>query len=122
VILQVLLNAAIAPGVTSLIAGQDVPAAPTLVDYEVMSGLRRLALAGEISADRTAAALAALASMRIDRHAIDPFIDRIWPLRRNMTVHDASYIALAERLGVPFCTQDKRLAKARGHAARVIVL
>jgi predicted nucleic acid-binding protein len=122
VIVEFLLNAAVSPHVASLIAGEDVLAAPVLLDYEVMSALRRQVFAKEISDARARAALLALADLSIDRHAIDPFVDRIWSLRRNLTVYDASYVVLAEYLGAALHTLDTRLAKSSGHRARIVVM
>jgi len=35
-----------------------------------------------------------------------------WQLRTNLTPYDASYVALAELLGVALLTVDRRLARA----------
>ncbi|MEJ7775578.1 MAG: hypothetical protein WKF72_12295 [Nocardioidaceae bacterium] len=37
---------------------------------------------------------------------------RCWELRENLTVYDASYVALAEALEVPLLTADARIARA----------
>ena len=39
-----------------------------------------------------------------------------------MTAYDAAYVALAEVLGAPLLTLDRRLAAAHGHRARVEIL
>ena len=44
-----------------------------------------------------------------------------WQLRRNLTAYDAAYIALAEALGAPLLTRDRRLASAPEIRARVEV-
>jgi predicted nucleic acid-binding protein len=36
----------------------------------------------------------------------------MWDLRENLTVYDAAYVALAEALGFPLLTADRRLAAA----------
>jgi len=38
----------------------------------------------------------------------------VWDLRENVTVYDAWYVALAEALGVPLLSADRRLAAAPG--------
>ncbi len=40
-------------------------------------------------------------------------------LRRNLTAYDATYVALAEALGAPLLTRDRRLGAAPGHVARI---
>jgi predicted nucleic acid-binding protein len=122
VVVQFLIKSAVSPHVVSLIAGEDVLAAPALLDYEAISALRRLTLAGEISDVGAQSALANLADLRIDRYEIEPLIDRIWSLRRSLTVYDASYVALAEQLDLPLHTTDSKLAKSRGHRARIVAM
>ena len=53
--------------------------------------------------------------------AHDALALRIWELRQNLTAYDAAYIALAEALGAPLLTRDKRLASAPGIRALVEV-
>src|SRR5438105_960987 len=50
--------------------------------------------------------------------------ERAWALRRNFTIADAMFIALAEQLGEPLATKDQALAKeASKHAdAEIVVL
>jgi len=47
-------------------------------------------------------------------YPFEPFAARIWDLRESMTVYDAWYVALAERLGTELVTADRRLAAAPG--------
>jgi predicted nucleic acid-binding protein len=122
IVVELLLKAPKLPNVANLVAGENVLAAPVLLDYEVVSVLRRHALAGEVSDAQARTALADLARLRIDRYAVEPFVDRIWSLRQNLTVYDASYVALAEHFAVPLHTLDARLAAAPGHRARIIAM
>ena len=95
--------------------------APHLLDLEVLQVLRRYAAAGEISAERAREALDDLAAFRLRRWAHEPLTLRIWDLRQNLTAYDAAYVALAEALGAPLLTRDRRLASAPGIRARVEV-
>ena len=61
--------------------------------------------------------VAALFSMR--RYPHDVLLPRVWELRTNLTAYDAVYVALAEALGAPLLTRDRRLAGAVGHRATV---
>ena len=40
-------------------------------------------------------------------------------MRDNVSAYDAAYVALAELLGASLVTADARLARSRGHSARV---
>ena len=49
-------------------------------------------------------------------------VRRCWELLGNVTAYDAAYVALAETLGVPLLTADRRLAAAPGLSCVVEVL
>jgi predicted nucleic acid-binding protein len=89
-------------------------AAPHLMPAEVANILRRAAMAGKVSADAASLAHADLAELRVELFPYEPFADRIWELRANLTCYDAWYVALAEFLECPLATLDARLAGAPG--------
>ncbi len=93
--------------------------APYLLDVEVAQVVRRYARQGDIDADRGQAVLADLADLPLQRYPHAFLLPRVWELRNNLTAYDAVYVALAEALGAPLLTRDKRLAAAAGHHARV---
>lgn len=93
--------------------------APHLLDVEVAQVVRRYAASGEIDGERGRMALADLADLPLRRYPHDLLLPRIWELRNNLTAYDAAYVALAEALGAPLLTRDKRLAAAPGHTARI---
>lgn len=93
--------------------------APHLLDLEVAQVLRRLVRQEVISARRAEEAVGDLLDLRIARYPHFVLLPRIWQLRHNFSAYDAAYIALAEKLGAPLVTRDKRLAAASGHAAPV---
>ncbi len=95
--------------------------APHLLDVEVASVLRRYQLSGALSAEDGREALADLAGLDIARYPHDLLLPRVWELRTSVTAYDAVYLALAELLEAPLLTLDRRLARARGHGARVEV-
>ena len=70
--------------------------APHLIDLEVVSAWRRLAAAGQLDDRRVALAMTDLGALRIERAPHQPLVRRCWELRANLTVYDASYVALAE--------------------------
>ncbi len=92
----------------------DDLAAPHLLPVEVANVLRQATMAGEISADTAALALADLLSLRVELFAYEPFATRVWELRENVTAYDGWYVALAESLDAKLATLDLRLAKATG--------
>jgi predicted nucleic acid-binding protein len=53
------------------------------------------------------------------RYPHEPLLLRVWELRDNLSAYDAIYVALAEALGLPLITRDRRLAEAAGHRARI---
>ena len=97
----------------------DELAAPHLIDLEVLQALRRLARRGELSPDRAVDGVRDLAELAMTRYPHEPFIDRVWELRGNLSAYDAVYLALAEAIGVPLVTCDAALAAAAGEVVEV---
>jgi predicted nucleic acid-binding protein len=96
--------------------------APHLVDLEVAQVLRRFQREGDIDEARGRQALEALRGLDVARYPHDVLLPRIWQLRSAVTAYDAAYLALAEALAAPLLTADARLARTRGHRARVELL
>lgn len=96
--------------------------APSLLDFEVVSTLRGLALGGQLSATRATDLLGDFDDLPVQRW---PFVDalrrRAFQLRDNLSGYDAAYVALAEALECPLLTRDKRLAGSSGHDATIEV-
>jgi predicted nucleic acid-binding protein len=111
-----------APGVRALVAapGQALHA-PHLLDVEVASAVRRKLRLEEIRTERAAAAIGLLRRLRVTRYSHSILLDRAWDLRDEVTVYDAMYVALSERLGVPLLTLDTKLARAARRHVRVAV-
>ena len=95
--------------------------APHLIDTEILHALRRLLRRGQISAERAHDARTDFAELTLVRYPHEPLNDRVWGLRENLTAYDATFVALAEALGVPLVTCDARLAAAPGSRARIEV-
>lgn len=73
-----------------------------------------MALAEEISSIEANLARADLMALDIDLFPFEPFADRVWELRANVTSYDAWYVAIAEAIDIPFATLDRRLTRTRG--------
>jgi predicted nucleic acid-binding protein len=101
--------------------GQTIHA-PYLLDIEVAQVIRRRAIHGDIDSKRGLAALADLSDIPIRRYPHDFLLPRVWELRNNLTAYDAVYVALAEALGAPLLTRDRRLANAAEHGALIEVV
>ena len=96
------------------LAAQPFLYAPHLLDAQFVQSLRGLVARGLLTVRAAELALGDFAAMLIDRQSTQPLIGRMWRLRHNLTAYDASYVALAEALGVPLLTRDARIAAAPG--------
>jgi predicted nucleic acid-binding protein len=88
--------------------------APDLMPFEAGNILRRHALAGLLDPSAATLAHADLVALPADLYPYVGLADRVWELRANLTVYDASYVALAELTMVPLVTLDPRLSRAPG--------
>lgn len=94
--------------------------APELLGLEVVSVLRRLLHAREISESDADDALQLLRSLGIEWYEHEPFLARCLELRHHLSAYDAAYVALAEALDAPLLTGDRKLASSHGHRAEVL--
>ena len=93
--------------------------APALVTYETANVIRKHELAGQVSPDQAAQAHADLLDLTIELWPYDILASRAWELRQNLSIYDATYVALAETTDMTLVTLDKRLAKAPGTRCRI---
>ena len=92
-----------------------------LLDVEVAQALRRMVREKILAARRAEEAIDDLSAMRVTRYAPSLLLHRIWRLRQNLSAYDAAYVALAEELGAPLITRDRKIAGVPGHAAAIEV-
>jgi predicted nucleic acid-binding protein len=97
----------------------DVPA---LCDIEVVSALRRATAARWLDPDRGEQAIAHYAALPLRRHGHLALLRRVFELRDRFSAYDATYVALAERLGAALLTGDARLARALRGSGDIDVL
>lgn len=96
--------------------------APSLLDFEIVSALRGLTLAGHLSAARAQDLLTDFDDLPIQRWpSANALRRRAFQLRDNVSAYDAAYVALAEALDCTLLTRDARLARSSGHSARIEV-
>lgn len=73
-------------------------------------------------AGRADGLLADLGRLPLVRYPHDPLLARMWELRENFTMYDATYVALAETLGATLVTCDARLGRAPLPGVEVVVV
>lgn len=88
--------------------------APCHLPWETANALRRLELAGKISPDLAVQAHEDLLDLAVELWPHDLVAARAWDLRHDLTIYEAGYVALAERLEATLVTLDRRLAAAPG--------
>lgn len=94
--------------------------APTILDYEVLGALRGLSRKDERLDDSyVEECIRDLELMPVRREDIAPLRRRIWGLRHNLTVYDAAYVALAERLNATLVTCDEKFARSTGVGCQI---
>ena len=118
-----LLGDGVAGEVGALLEYEGVLAAPDLLVFEVLAVLRREVQRGVLTGARADGAVEDIGDLPVDLFPGLPLSARAWELRQNLTVADAIFAALAERLGEPLVTKDRGLAAAaRAHAGIEVVL
>ncbi|KAB2966697.1 MAG: type II toxin-antitoxin system VapC family toxin [Thermoanaerobaculia bacterium] len=101
------------------LAGAEL-ATPHLALCEAGNVLRRLARSGTLAPREAAAAHRDLLDLDLELFPYAPFAERVWALAAAVTAYDAWYVALAEALGAPLATLDRRLARAPGPRCRFL--
>jgi predicted nucleic acid-binding protein len=122
-IVDFLLGIGVARRVEMLLEQEGELAAPDLLVFEVLAVLRREA-ARELGDARASGAVRDLGDVALALFPSLALRERAWALRRNFTIADAIFVALAEQLEEPLVTKDVSLARAAvKHAqAEVVVL
>jgi predicted nucleic acid-binding protein len=123
VVIELLLLSPVGESIAERVLLQDESLhAPHLLDMEVAQVLRRLSQGGKVKPTRAQKALTDLSQLRIQRYPHTQLLERVWQLRANLTAYDAAYVALAEALGAPLLTRDRRMSSAPGIRAAIELL
>lgn len=72
----------------------------------------RLARGGEIEETRVQIGLDQIARAPFRRYAVAPLLHEAWSLRHNLSLRDALYVVLTQRLDAVLLTADSRLSRA----------
>jgi predicted nucleic acid-binding protein len=112
VLVEVLVDGPHAEPLRSRLAEDLDHVAPQLIDPEVLAVVQREHLAGRVDATAAGLAVADLSDWPGERWPHRVLVRRAWELRHNVRAYDAMYVVLAEALGVPLVTLDRRLARA----------
>lgn len=120
-IVDFLLGTGVADTVERLLEQEGELAAPDLLVFEVLAVLRREA-ARELAEARARGAVRDLGDVAVALFPSLALRERAWVLRRNFTIGDAIFIALAEELAEPLATKDAFLARAAAEHAEAEVL
>jgi predicted nucleic acid-binding protein len=94
--------------------------APGLAGWETANIVRRHELAGIVSADQAAQAHADLLDLAVEFWPYELLASRAWNHRQNLSIYDASYVALAEMLQTALVTLDRAIAGAPGLTCTVL--
>jgi predicted nucleic acid-binding protein len=111
-LLELLLRTMRAESVQAVVADRQL-VAPAVIDAEVLSALRGLERNRGVTAARAALAIVDLRLAPVERHPLEPLLDRAWGLRNQLNAYDALYVALAIELDCPLVTTDDRIPSPR---------
>ena len=108
---EVVADTARADDVRARLAVDPDHAAPSVVDVEVVSVIRRDYLLGRLDATAADQAVDDLRDWPGERFGHRPLLGRVWELKGALRTWDAFYVALAEALEGTLITADARLAR-----------
>ena len=120
-VVELLLGGSRARAVRQVI-GVASPAAPDLLNAEVISAFRRFEASGVLGARRAGEAISRLADAPIERLTTAQLSLDVWRLRHNLTSYDATYVALAAALACPLLTADSGIARTPNMGIPVIAV
>jgi predicted nucleic acid-binding protein len=96
---------------TQFVSGTVEILAPFLLEYELINGLSIAQKRGRLKQEELIKAIEGFFKLGIETKMLLPYYTKALEVTEkfNITVYDASYLALAEAEGIPFITGDTRL-------------
>jgi len=119
---EVVADTARADDVRARLAVDPDHAAPSVVDVEVVSVIRRDYRLGRLDATAANQAVEDLRDWPGERFGNRQLLGRVWDLKGSIRTWDAFYVALAEALDGTLITADARLARAPGPRCTIDVV
>lgn len=116
-VVDVLLNGVRAAEVLEAIYGRSL-VAPVHIDVDVASALALMQQSG-VPAGDIRVRLEIYLRIPLKRFEVAPLMLEAWDRQGGLYVSDGLYVALAEHLGVPLVTRDRRLADTCSRAILV---
>lgn len=101
------------------LADREHLCAPHLLDIEVGQVLRRFGMRNELTDSQATMLVRDLVDLPIRRYPHSRLLPRAFEFRKNVTLYDGIYLALAEALDVPLVTGDAALRDVPGCVATV---
>lgn len=80
---------------------------PAIFKAEATSALRAMALREVLDPIRAGIAVQQVRASRTVEYPFEPFADRVWALRHNMTVYDAWYVAVSRGRSAQLASFDR---------------
>lgn len=122
VVVDYLLGSGAAAQVQQVFSEESEAAAPDVLVFEVLAVLRRDVQRGDLTAARARGAVEDLGDLPLLLYPALTLRERAWELRENLTIGDGLFAALAEQLGEPLLTKDRRLAAGARRQAGIEVV
>ena len=94
--------------------------APASMPFECANVVRRLELAGTVSADQAAQAHPDLLEFNVELWSYGLVAARVWALRSNLSYYDTTHVEVAEMLDAALVTLDRRIRRASGLRCSVL--
>jgi predicted nucleic acid-binding protein len=110
------------PTVTTRTRTDTGVVAPDVVNPEVLSALMRMERIGELAPRRAVQAVDDLMDAPVRRFSTTPLLAEAWTLRANVADADALHVVLARILRCPLVTADRKLSRAPGLGAPLIMV